>query len=114
MMSSGNGESGDGDGSVIYDLVITPSTSKKQNIKRRRKESKDSADEDEIYPSKTPKELPADSECSPVLRRSKRLSHPVLIEDLDVNVFATPPPTDIKKRKGRDDQENPWTEITNL
>ena len=114
MMSSGNGESGDGDGSVIYDLVITPSTSKKQNIKRRRKKSKDSADEDEIYPSKTPKESPADSECSPDLRRSKRLSHPVLIEDLDVNVFATPPPTDIKKRKGRDDQENPWTEITNL
>ena len=94
-------ESGDGDGAVIYDLFATPSTSKKQNLKRRWKKSTDSADQDEIHPSKMPKKSVADSECSPVLRRSKRLSHPVLIEDLDVNVFATPPPTDIKKRKGR-------------
>ena len=91
-------ESGDGDGAVIYDLFSTPSTSKKQNIKKRRKNSKDSADEDEIYPSAMPKESVAGS---PVLRRSKRLSQPLLIEDLDVNVFATPPLTDIKKRKGQ-------------
>jgi len=89
----------DGDGSVTYDLFVTPSTSKKQNIKRRRRKSKGNDEEDELRLTKMPKEGVVNSESSPVLRRSKRLSHPELIEDL--GMFATPPPTDKKKPRGR-------------
>ena len=93
------GGDGDGDGSVIYDLFVTPSTSKKPISKRRKRKSKGDADEDEMRLPKMPKEGVVDSESSPVLRRSKRLSHPEPIEDL--SVFATPPPTDKKKPRGR-------------
>merc|ERR1719480_294968 len=92
-------EGGDGDGSVIYDLFVTPSTSKKQISKRRKRKSKGDVDEDEMRLPKMPKEGVVDSVSSPVLRRSKRLSHPEPIEDL--SVFATPPLTDKKKPRGR-------------
>ena len=92
-------EGGEGDVSITYDLFVTPSTSKKPNTGGL-KRSKDISEEGEKCPASLPC-LAAEeaSESSPVLRRSKRLSHPEVIEDLDV--FATPPPTDKKKVRGR-------------
>ena len=92
-------EGGEGDGSVTFDLIPTPSTSKKQNT-RGRKRSQDIPDQGKMCPASKPSLATSEApESSPVLRRSKRLSHPEFIEDLDV--FATPPPTDKKKPKGR-------------
>ena len=92
-------DGGEGDGSVTFDLFLTPSTSKKQNT-RGGKRSIEIPGEGEMCPKSMPNlataELP---ESSPVLKRSKRLSHPEVIEDL--KVFATPPPTDKKRTKGR-------------